>query len=338
MLRYVQAWVDSEGRPHCYFRRPGYNRIPLPPIGTPGFLAAYETAMAQKPALIGAEATKPGSVSASIAAYYVSDAWAALAGGTQGMRRPILEKFRSHAMQNGTRYGELPLNRLHKDFLTAYLEKMKPHARLNTFKALRGWLKHAKHDVTRGIDKPKARSEKHHSWEAEEMAAYEARHPIGSKARLAFALARFTGAGRSEIARMGPTHIQGGAIAIARQKTGVPVTIPIHPELARVLEATLVTGFSTFLVTKSGKPYSPNDLSEQFRAWCDEVGLPERCVLHGLRHAMGDALAETGSNAFEIGSVLGHKSARSAMHYAQGADRKRMARTAMKRLVSGNDE
>lgn len=105
-----------------------------------------------------------------------------------------------------------------------------------------------------------------------------------------------------------------------------------------MLEATPVTGLSTFLVTKSGKPYAPNDLSEQFRTWCDEAALPDRCVLHGLRHAMGDVLAETGSNAFEIGSVLGHKSARSSMHYTQGADRKRMARTAMKRLISGNGE
>lgn len=335
-LRYIQEWVDREGRPHCYFRRPGYKRVRLPPVGSIGFLAAYEVAMAQTPETIGANGTRPGSVHAAIAAYYVSDAWSELAAGTQVMRRAILEKFRGHTMQSGARYGDLPINRLHQDFVTAYLAKFKPHARLNTFKALRGWLKHAKHDVTRGMDKPTAKSEKHHSWLPEEMAAFEARHPIGSKARLAFALARFTGAGRSEIARMGPRHIQNGAIQIARQKTKVEATIPVHPELQKILEATPLTGLSTFLVTKSGKPYAPTDLSEQFRMWCDEAALPARCVLHGLRHAMGDALAETGSNAFEVASVLGHKTARSAMHYAQGADRKRMARAAMKRLISGN--
>ena len=95
-----------------------------------------------------------------------------------------------------------------------------------------------------------------------------------------------------------------------------------------------MTGLSTFLVTKSGKPYSPNDLSEQFRTWCDEAGLPPQARLHGLRHTMGDKLAETGSTESEIASVLGHASGRSALHYTQQADRKRMASRAMDRLIS----
>jgi integrase len=335
-FKYVQAWVDSEGRPHCYFRRPGFKRVRLPsPIGSAEFQAAYRQAMDQTAEPIGAKANKSGSVSASIAAYYVSDAWDTLAAGTQIMRRAILERFRGRTMRNGTRYGELPLAGLHQSFLVEYLRPMKPHARLNTFKAIRGWLKYAQHDITRGMDKPKVKSEKHPSWKPEHLAAYESRHPMGSKARLAYALARYTGAGRSEIARMGPKHVQGGAIAIARQKTGVEASIPIHPALQATLDATPVTGFSTFLVTKAGKPYSPNDLSEQFRSWCDEAGLPGYS-LHGLRHTMGDSLAETGSNAFEIGAVLGHASPRSSMHYTQGADRKRMARAAMKKLIDGN--
>jgi hypothetical protein len=48
---------------------------------------------------------------------------------------------------------------------------------------------------------------------------------------------------------------------------------------------------------------------------------------------MGDKLAETGSSPNEIASVLGHAGGRSALHYTQGADRKRMGRTAMKRLI-----
>jgi hypothetical protein len=39
----------------------------------------------------------------------------------------------------------------------------------------------------------------------------------------------------------------------------------------------------TFLVTKTGKPYSAGDFSDQFRKWCDEAGLPKRCTIHGLR-------------------------------------------------------
>lgn len=200
-------------------------------------------------------------------------------------------------------------------------------------KALRGLLRHARHDVTRGMQPIKARSTKRLSWPADAIALYEARHPVGSKARLAFALAKYTGAARAEVARMGPRHVRSGEIVIARKKTGVEATIPVHPELQTVLDATPVTGLATFLVNKSGLPYSANDLSEQFQAWCNEAAIAHGLTLHGLRHALGDKLAETGASPNEVASVLGHAGARSALHYTQGADRKRMARTAMARLI-----
>ena len=263
----------------------------------------------------------------AIAAYYVAHKWAELSAGTQRMRRAILERFRDA-------YGQYPLGRLNENFLTAYLESLKPHTARNHLKALRGLLKHARHDVTRGIEPITAKSNKRSSWRPEEVAQFERVHPVGTKARLCFGLARYTGAGRSEIARMGTQHIRDGEIVIVRQKTGVDATITIHPELQAILDATPVTGLSTFLVTKTGRPFHPNDLSEQFRQWCNEAGLPRSLSLHGLRHTMGDKLAETGSNPNEIASVLGHAGARSALHYTQGADRKRMARAAMKRLIS----
>src|SRR5262249_4251618 len=130
-LRYVQAWVDDEDRPHHYFRRRGYRRVPLP--GMPGsseFMAAYQVAPAQKAETVGEKRSKAGSVSASIASYYLSQDWTEqLSEGTQGMRRPILEKFR-------IRYGEFPIGRLHADFVNAYLDKLRPHAAKNTLKAL----------------------------------------------------------------------------------------------------------------------------------------------------------------------------------------------------------
>jgi integrase len=338
-LRFLQAWVDGEGRSHHYFRRRGYKRVRLP--GMPGsaeFMAAYQAALAQEAEPIGAKRSKAGSVSAAIASYYTSQDWmAGLSEGTQGMRRPILERFRAHTLRDGTCYGDLPLGKLHADFLNAYLDKLKPHAAKNTLKALRGWLRHAKHDVTQGI-KRKAKSKKHPSWTPEWCAQYETHHQIGTKARLAYALARYTGAGRSEVARMGPLHLRNGEIVIARKETGVEATIAIHPELQKTLNAAQVTGFATFLVTKTGKRFAPTDLSEQFRAWCDEAGLPEQAVMHGLRHLMGDSLAETGSTPHDVASVLGHASARSALHYTQGADRKRMARRAMQRLISGTGD
>jgi hypothetical protein len=41
-IRYVQGWVDQDGRTHFYFRRAGYPRIRLPGlVGSAEFMAAY---------------------------------------------------------------------------------------------------------------------------------------------------------------------------------------------------------------------------------------------------------------------------------------------------------
>ena len=41
----------------------------------------------------------------------------------------------------------------------------------------------------------------------------------------------------------------------------------------------------TFLTTKTGKPYSGNDFSGQFRVWCDQAGLPSECSVHERQRA-----------------------------------------------------
>jgi integrase len=171
------------------------------------------------------------------------------------------------------------------------------------------------------------------------IAKYEAHHAIGTKARLCFALGKYTGAGRTEITRIGPQHIGDGEIIIPpRQKTGVPATLPLHPELRAIIEATPLIGTKSFLGTSAGKPYLPNNLSDRFRVWCSEAEIPKQYSLHGLRHAMGDLLAELGASPNEIAAVLAHGSVKSALHYTQGADRKRMARNTMARVIGGTKQ
>jgi site-specific recombinase XerD len=327
---HLKRWYDKRtGKTYLQFRKRGHPLVALPqPIGSDAFWQAYKAALADK-VEIGAELrSTAGSVSAAIAAYYASHQWAELSDGTKAMRRPLYERFRE-------RYGTWPLRQITANFIDAYLNTLKPHAARSHFKALRALLRHAKHDVTNGIKAPKAKSTKHASWPVEIMAQYEVRHPVGTKARLAYAIARYTGLGRTEIAKLGPQHIVNGEIVITRQKTGVPATIPVHPELQKIIEATPLIGLTTLLITKSGKPYAPNDLSDQFRQWCDEAALPPQYTLHGLRHAMGDTLADNDATPHEIASFLGQKDVRSALHYTQEANRKKLARKAMAKLLAG---
>jgi hypothetical protein len=205
-LKYVQAFGG-----YYYFRRRGYPRVRLPGLpGSPEFMAAYQAAQADKPLSIGEDRSIPGSVSAAIAEFYMSSEWAGFSNGTKQMRRAILERFRN-------RFGRLPVREMESQHLEKYLAKLKPHAAKNALKTLRGLLEHARHDVSWGLRLPKAKSTKHPSWPVEVIAQYEAHHRIGTKARLCLALAKYTRAGRAEIARLGPQQTVNSAFHRARR-------------------------------------------------------------------------------------------------------------------------
>jgi hypothetical protein len=45
--RYVHGFVDRHGKPRFYFRRPGFESVPLPRLPySPEFMRAYEAALA----------------------------------------------------------------------------------------------------------------------------------------------------------------------------------------------------------------------------------------------------------------------------------------------------
>ena len=96
-LRYVQAWVDDEGRAHHYFRRRGFKRRALPGMpGSPEFMSEYTAAMAESPQPIGAETrSRPGTIAAAVAAYLDSTLhFGSRAQGTQDQHRRVLNRFR----------------------------------------------------------------------------------------------------------------------------------------------------------------------------------------------------------------------------------------------------
>jgi integrase len=81
------------------------------------------------------------------------------------------------------------------------------------------------------------------------------------------------------------------------------------------------------------QPYSGNDFSEQFRAWCDTAELPKACSPHGLRKAACRRLAEAGCSANEIAAISGHATLSEVQRYTKAADQARMARNAMARQI-----
>jgi integrase len=182
--------------------------------------------------------------------------------------------------------------------------------------------------LLKGIKLKAIKSDGHHTWSEGEIAQYEAHHAIGTKARLALAL--YTAQRRGDVIRMGRQHLRDGVLSVRQEKTGTSLSIPVHSELQAILDAT-PSKHLTLLTIKTGKAYSGNDFSEQFRVWCDAAGLPKVCTFHGLRKAACRRLAEAGCTTHEIAAISGHLTLKEIERYTKAADQLRLAQSAMQR-------
>ena len=135
---------------------------------------------------------------------------------------------------------------------------------------------------------------------------------------------------------MGPQDVRNGILAVTQEKNGAMLSLPVRPELRAVIDATPLTGLSTFLVTKSGKQFSGTDFDEQFRAWCNEAGLPADCYFHGLRASGCTILADAGCSAHEIAAWSGHMTLKEVERYTKSADQKRLAASALLKVTTAD--
>ena len=294
-------------------------------------MADYHAAEADAPRpQIGASRTKPGTVSAAIAAYYTSVQYLNLADSTRAVRRNILERFRAE-------HGDKRIStfaRRHIAELVAEKAARTPAAAQVFLKIIRGLMQFCQEiglrddDPTLGVKNVKLRSEGIYTWSENDIARYRAHHAVGTRPRLAMELLLGSGQRRSDTVRMGRQHIRDGAIHITQQKTGATLAIPLHPELAAVIEAT-PNEHLTFLVTQDGSPFTAAGFGNHFRVWCNEAGLPKQCSAHGLRKAACRRLAEAGCSAMEIMAISGHASLREVQRYCVAVNQAHMARSAM---------
>jgi integrase len=341
-LRYVKEYRDRHGRLRRYFRRPGSPDIPLP--GTPGsgeFMTAYQAAFAGYDAgsrkSVGESRSIPGSVSATIAAYYLDNSFCEVfSPATRSTRRAILERFRAE-------HGPKPIALLQRHHIAKILGAKKLSAAQNWRKTIRGLMQFAvrvglrRDDPTDGIELPRPpKTEGFHSWSDEEIAKFEARHPIGSRARMAMGLLLYTAQRRGDIVGMGPQHVRDGMITVRPRKTarttGTTLQVPIHPDLGAILSATPTTHL-TFLTTHAGAPFTAAGFGNKFREWCDEAGL-SHCSAHGLRKAQSRRLAEAGCTVHEIAAITGHRSLSEIRRYTEAAEQARLARAAIAKAAA----
>lgn len=338
---YVKGYVDRHGKARFYLRRPGLKEVALPGLPySPEFMTAYELAMSGEaipPVEIGARRTQPGTLNALLATFYASPKYTSLEPITRSTYRGILEGWR---LKDGDKRIAM-LQRQHIEKRMADKAET-PSAQRNYLRMVRMVLAFAVEQNMRpdnpalAIKMPSVKSAGFHTWTEDQIAQYQARHPIGSKARLAMELMLCTSGRRGDAVSLGPQHIRNGELTYTQHKNRnnnpVRLVVPVHPDLQRAIEAA-PSQHLTFLITEYGQPFTDKGFGGWFRKRCDEAGL-SGCSAHGLRLACCRRLAEAGCSEKVIAALTGHRDMRMVARYTRAADQARMARTAVAALMT----
>ena len=339
--KYVHGFIDRHGKPRFYFRRSGFNKVPLPGLPwAPEFMTAYEQALAGQPVRVSSVRVKPGSMRALAMSYFQSPDFHSMQSRTQRIYRNIIERLCEQKDKLDNPIGNNPAALIAREHVIRLMagKAATPEAANIIRRVLRAMMKHAvdtglrTDDPTRDVKALQSKSDGFHSWSESEIERFEMKHPVGTRARIAFALLLHTGQRRSDVVTMGRQHIRDGYLQIRQQKTGVELAIPVHPALQAII-AEIPKDNLTFLTTQFGKPFTSNGFGNWFRVQCDAAGL-SNCSAHGLRKAAARRLAEAGCTAHEIAAITGHASLKQVSHYTKAVDQKRLATAAMDKAIT----
>jgi integrase len=323
--------LDRHGKRRVRFRKAGFSVYLTGIPWSEEFMRAYATALEGVQVAANNAGTGriiPGSMDALIVKYYRSPEFLGLKASTQAGRRGVIEAFRS---EHGTK-PVARLTRAHvKDIIGA--RSSTPAAANNLLKALRVLLRYAVEDgmidnnPAVGVKRYRSRGEGIHTWTEDEIAQFQARHPLDTRPGLALALLLHTTQRRSDVIRLGWQHVKGDVISLRQEKTDEPLQLPMHPELVRALRMAPRTDL-TFLVAASGRPFTGAGFGFWFKQQCKLAGLPH-CSAHGLRKAGATRLANAGCSTDQIKAMTGHKSLSEVARYTKAADQRRLAQQAL---------
>jgi integrase len=168
------------------------------------------------------------------------------------------------------------------------------------------------------------------AWADKECEAFEKKWKPGTMQRRAYAIALFTGQRKQDQITRARKHREDGGIYVVQSKTGEDLWIPEQRELTAELGRGVAT-IDTLLVTPTtGTPFDPTYHGSWFADAIEDAGLPDDCVLHGLRKCAARKLAELGLSEKVIQSITGHVTARMIAKYTKGAEQRKLAKRAMK--------
>lgn len=338
-LKYLCQDTDINGNIRYYVRVRGKRKIRLKgsPL-TQEFMEQYHSALSevhQDHETKKYRSPAAGSFGHACLSLYASTDFKALDKSTQKRYRGLLDEICKN-------HGNKPIAYIQPKHVQRLLDEKAstPGQAKTLLKALRALFRFTierrflSDNPTLGI-RVKYKQKPHHSWTDEEISKFECTHPIGSKARLALAIMLYTCCRREDVTRLGQQHIKNGRLQYTQAKNEnrnpVRVDIPLHPDLGAIIAAT-ASNHLTFITTEYGKAFTPDGFGNWFREQCDRAGL-HHCSAHGLRKAGATRLAEAGCTVHEIMSVTGHKTLEEVERYTKAVDAKRMADSALVKLL-----
>jgi integrase len=304
--------------------------------GLPGsseFMAAYQTALSGAPTAPAA-GHAPGTLAALVKQFYGSAEFANLKPSSKATYRKVLEPI---ARRDGHRLvRDMPAEKARK--IIEEIGTTRPGL-ANLSRAIMRRLMGYAIDLRLRSDNPFARVPRyklgaHRAWTDGELAMFEARWPLGTRERRAYALLLYTAQRVGDVVRLRRSDIVGDTIVLIQQKTGAPLVITIHPELRDALKAGPTNGLQ-LIGDRQGRRIEVEALSALIVKAATLAGLPRDCLPHGLRKAALRRLAEHGSTTKEIAAVSGHRSLGEIERYTRDADQARLARTAIGKLPDG---
>jgi hypothetical protein len=222
-LSNVKRFHDRHGKIRHAFRVKGRKLVPLPgKYGAPEFMAAYQAAyhdafggpaptVAVVPKTIRRLANAEGTLDWLVTQYLSSRTFADLSAETQQGRRRTLERFRAD-------HGDKSLFDIQPQHIIALMDAIPrgAHPQRNWLKHISGMFLFAEEkrvrldNPCRGFKRPKPpQTDGHHTWSAGEIAKYRAHWQNGTHQRLVLEIALDTSARRSDVTRLGPSHLVG---------------------------------------------------------------------------------------------------------------------------------
>lgn len=316
----------NRGRWVWYFRIGKGKRIRLPDdYGSPAFNAAYHAALSGEPVQAAKGKPHKGSVAWLLYRYRESSAWAGLSPATRYQRDLIFAQITEKA-------GHEPFAGVTAKTIRNGREARKatPFMANNYLRAVKGlfaWALEAEfitENPAAGVQEIAVKTKGHEPWTVEDVRAYEAQWPLGTRERVWLHVLAYTGLRLGDACAVGWQHANAENWVVLRaEKTGERLEFPILPPLLETLKAG-PTGDMAWIVSAHGRHFVKESFGNAFRDACRAAGITGKSA-HGLRKMLASLAAESGASEELLQAWFGWKSNRMSSIYTRAASKKAMA-------------